>query len=166
MRAWAQIEKASRPPSKACILSADSATVRPVGGYFAFASRHCRGTAFRCPGVGLELLGALLDSGAFVGSLDGAEQDGLGGDLVDIPACRLFGLARHASSIGQRLRTFNIGRRAPATRRLVTGSAPNHKRPGGDSTGFPPDPNGFPRGGVPRSESETLTLPVPFLPRR
>src|SRR5260221_13657566 len=68
------------------------------------------------PCLSFEFLGALLDSGAFVWGFDGAEQDGLGGDLVDVPACRLrrFWLTRHAGSIGQRLCEFNrqpVGRR-------------------------------------------------------
>src|SRR5258707_14654410 len=65
----------------------------------------------KAPRVHLEFLGALLDSSAFVGSLDGAEPDGLGGDLIDGPAFQLFGLAWHAGSIGQRLCRFNTAAR-------------------------------------------------------
>src|SRR5260221_6707381 len=50
------------------------------------------------PSLGFEFLGALLDSGAFVWGFDGAEQDGLGGDLVNIPACRLRRLLRELHS--------------------------------------------------------------------
>src|SRR6266446_6190379 len=69
---------------------------------------HCRGAA---PCLGFELLGGLLDGGAFVGGLDGAEQGGLGGDLVDGPSFWLprSGLRGMPASIGQRLCTFNIG---------------------------------------------------------
>src|SRR5258708_12976159 len=65
----------------------------------ASSQRHC----VQAPCLGFELLGTLLDRCSFVRCLDGAEQGGLGGDLVDVPACRLrrFWLAWHAGSIGQ-----------------------------------------------------------------
>ena len=43
----------------------------------------------QAPCLGFEFLSRLLNSAAFVWRLDGAEQYGLGGDLVDVPACRL-----------------------------------------------------------------------------
>src|SRR6266403_4673183 len=70
---------------------------------------HCRGAA---PCLGFELLGGLLDGGAFVGGLDGAEQDGLGGDLVDGPSFWLqrFWLAWHAGKYWFPGRLEMIGR--------------------------------------------------------
>jgi hypothetical protein len=69
------------------------------------------------PYLSSEFLSGLLDSGAFIWRLDGAEPHGLLGDLVNVPARRLrwFRFLGHTPSIGRELGTFN--RPAELTRR-------------------------------------------------
>ena len=90
--------------------------VNKAGGAWS-SSRH----RVEVPGVCLELLSALLDGAAFGWGFDGAEPNGLGGDLVYGPACwlRRFRLARHAVSIGRKVSWFNIGSRSTFDRLLT-----------------------------------------------